>query len=132
MSRNEGTSEPRLSYGVPATHTGLRGGQRVPSWQLPVTHGRLTRGGLGSILFYGLTDISVWIYASDPLAPFRISLEPQPDALLGLRGRSCERPSREPASSMSPTRPPPFSSFPRVALTNKASFHANPQVGSSG
>ena len=86
VSRNEGTSEPRLSYGVPATHMGLCGGQRVPSWQLPVTHGRLTRGGLGSILFYGLTDISVWIYASDPLAPFRISLEPQPEAPVGPSG----------------------------------------------
>ena len=75
VSRNEGTSEPRLSYGVPATHTGLHTGRQLSTCQLPVTHGHLTRGGLGSILFYGPTDISVWIYASGPLGPFCISLE---------------------------------------------------------
>lgn len=63
---------------------------------------------------------------------FAFPWSPSQTPLLGLQGHSCERPSREPAPSMSPTRPPLSSSFPRVALTSKASFLANPQVGSSG
>lgn len=65
-------------------------------------------------------------------ALFAFPWSPSQMPLLGLWGHSCERPRREPASSMSPTRPPLSISHSHVALTSKASFLTNPQPGSSG
>ena len=46
-------------------------------------------------------------------ALFAFPWSPSQTPLLGLWGHSCERPSREPASSMSPTRPPLSTSHSR-------------------